>query len=97
MHNSDQHAKPAVFRRQISLGAMLVVMLIFTLMSAGLFYASRIGEIQDELQLFFGFSRYGKGEGSRQAHLLFLLFTYASPLLLAVVLSTAVSFLNRRR
>ena len=84
-------------KRQISLGALLVVMLIFTVMSAGLFYASRIEEIQDDLALYFGIAPFGKGGGSRRSHLMFLLFTYASPLMMAMLLSTAVGLMNRRR
>ncbi|MGV3486341.1 MAG: hypothetical protein ACO1RT_18120 [Planctomycetaceae bacterium] len=83
--------------RQISLGSLLVVMLIFTVMSAGLFYASRIEEIQDELSLYFGIAPFGKGRASRRSHLMFLLFTYASPLMMAMVLSMVVGLMNRRR
>jgi hypothetical protein len=83
--------------RQISLGVMLVVMLIFTLMSVGLFYASRVEAIQTEIMMFFGVSPLAGGKTSRQAHLIFLLFTYASPLLVAAVLSTAYGLMNRTR
>jgi len=83
--------------RQISLGAMLVVMLIFTLMSVALYYASRVEAIQSEITMFFGIQPPSNGKASRQSHLIFLLFTYASPLLMAAVLSTAYGVMNRRR
>jgi len=83
--------------RQISLGVMMVLMLVFTLMSVGLFYATRIQEVQDELAIVFGPSAFTERESSRRSHLTFLLFTYASPLMLALVLATANNFLNRSR
>ena len=76
---------------------MLVVMLIFVTMSAGLFYASRVEAIQSELSLFLGFSPMGDSKPSRHSHLIFLLFTYASPLLLAGSLATIHGILNRKR
>jgi len=76
---------------------MLVVMLIFTLMSAGLFYASRVEAIQNEVVIFFGASGLSAIETSRRSHLIFLLFTYASPLMLAGVFSTVHSVMNRKR
>ncbi len=82
---------------QISLGALLVVMLIFIVMSAGLFYSSRIEVVQEELKLFFGITPSTKSSPSRRSHLMFLLFTYASPLMMAALLSTIVSVMNRRR
>jgi hypothetical protein len=88
---------PRKARRQISLGVMMVLMLVFTLMSIGLFYATRIEAIQNELSLVFGASAFDERETSRRSHLIFLLFTYASPLMLALVLATANNFLNRRR
>jgi hypothetical protein len=75
----------------------MTVMLIFTVMCAGVFYASRIQVVQDELTLLLGVSPFGKRESSRKAHLMFLLFTYASPLMMAAVLSTVVGLRNRRR
>lgn len=76
---------------------MLVVMLIFTLMSVALFYASRVEAIQSEISMLFGIQPPSNAKASRQSHLIFLLFTYASPLLMAAVLSTAYGVMNRRR
>jgi hypothetical protein len=84
-------------RPQISLALMLLLTVIFAVMSAGMFYASRVGAVQDELSLLSGSSRGGAGEASRTAHLVFLLFTYTSPLLLAMCLSGVVAFLRYRQ
>jgi len=75
---------------------MILLMSIFAVMSAGMFYASRVGAIQDEISVFGGGS--SASEPNRTAHLIFLMFTYTSPLLLAMILGTIVSvmrFLNR--
>ncbi len=74
----------------------MVVMLIFVLMSIALFYAGRIEEVQQELSLYFGVTSATKGESSRRAHLIFLIFTYSSPLLMALVLSTVLSIMRRK-
>jgi hypothetical protein len=88
--------QPARRRPQISLALMLVLMSILALMSAGIFYASRVGAVQDELALFRGASPGETGEASRTAHLMFLMFTYTSPLLLAMVLGAVVALLRYR-
>ena len=88
---------PAKRTPQISLSALMVVMLIFVLMSIALFYAGRIEEVQQELSLYFGITSATKGEASRRAHLIFLIFTYSSPLLMALVLSTALTIMRRKR
>lgn len=75
---------------------MILLMSIFAVMSAGMFYASRVGAIQDEISIFGG--NASSAEPNRTAHLIFLMFTYTSPLLLAMLLGTIVSvmrFLNR--
>ena len=60
-------------------------------MSAGLFYASRVPMIRDEISVLF----YGKAAGGedvgRVAHKAFIMFTFASPLLLAAAISTIIS------
>jgi hypothetical protein len=84
-------------RPQISLALLLLLMVIFAVMSAGMFYASRVGAVQDELSLLSGSSTRGAGEANRTAHLVFLLFTYTSPLLLAMALSGVVALLRYRQ
>ncbi|MEM1068493.1 MAG: hypothetical protein AAGI63_06330 [Planctomycetota bacterium] len=85
---------------QMSLGFMMLMMVIFSVMSAGLFYASRVPAVQAELDVIMGGGGEGSDEVGRLAHITFILFTYTSPLLLAGVLSTLlaiVRWMDRRR
>lgn len=80
---------------------MMLMMVIFSVMSAGFFYASRVPAVQDELKVIMSGSSGSSGEDvGRLAHITFILFTFTSPLLLAGVLSTALAvlrWLDRRR
>ncbi len=82
---------------QISLLAMILMMVIFSLMSIGLLYATRVEAIQDELAMILGPSWMSNVETSRRSHLAFLMFTYVSPLLLAMVISTVVGLRRKLR
>ncbi len=82
---------------QVSLQLLIVMMLLFALASIALLYATRVQAIQDELALLLGGSPLGNAPTSRSSHLIFLLFTYASPLMLAAVMSLVVSFRRARQ
>lgn len=74
---------------------MMLMMIVFSIMSAGLFYASRVSIVQEEFSVLV----QGKGVGigadtGRLAHIVFIMFTFSSPLILAGVLSTIVSVLH---
>ncbi len=84
-------AKRRTPRPQISLSLMLFLMLVFAMMSAGLFYASRVPAIQDEIAILTGQEAKSRGEAGRLAHIAFIMFTLTSPLLLALLLSVGVS------
>ncbi len=74
---------------------MMLMMVIFSIMSAGLFYASRVPAVQDELNvLVHGQSEGGGEDVGRLAHITFIMFTFTSPLLLAGVLSTGLAVLR---
>lgn len=81
-------------RPQISLALMLLLMSIFAVMSAGMFYASRVGAVQADLALLSQSLPEQPQQPPRRAqratHLVFLMFTYTSPLLLAMLLSLLV-------
>lgn len=80
-------------RFQISLTLMLLLMVVFAFISAGLFYAMRVPAIRQEVSLLFGIeSNDGAEDVGRFAQLAFIMFTFTSPLLLAAVLSLIVSF-----
>ena len=79
----------------MSLGFMMLMMVIFAVISAGLFYASRVPAVQDELEvLVHGRSGAGGDDTGRLAHITFIMFTFTSPLILAGVLSTGMAVLR---
>ena len=85
---------------QISLGFMMLMMVIFAVISAGFFYASQVPAIQDEINVLVNGSVPTGGDRGRLAHIVFIMFTFTSPLLLAGILSTGVAiarWLQRRR
>ena len=74
---------------------MLLMMVIFSIMSAGLFYASRVPAVQEEINVMV----HGRTGGDREdvgrlAHITFIMFTFTSPLTLAGVLSTGMTVLR---
>jgi len=75
---------------------MLLLMSIFALMSAGMYYASRVGAVQDEIALLTGAESASSTTPNRIAHLTFLMFTYTSPLLLAMLLGVIHSWMRMR-
>lgn len=88
---------PEKQRPQISISVMLLLTCIFAMMSAGIYYASRVGAIRDELALVSGGDASRPPGSSRTAHLAFLMFTYTSPLLLAALLGAIAGWLKFRR
>ncbi|TWU58282.1 hypothetical protein [Rubripirellula reticaptiva] len=97
------NTQPIIRRRppQISLGFMMLMMVVFAVMSAGLLYAARVPAVQDELSVLMTGKSPAAGHGvSRMPHIVFIMFTFTSPLLLAGVLSTAMGvmrWLDRRK
>ena len=92
----SMHDPPTKQRRppQMSLSFMLLMMVIFSMMSAGLFYASRVPAVQEEINVMV----HGRAGGDREdvgrlAHITFIMFTFTSPLILAGVLSTGMAVL----
>ncbi len=72
-------------------------MMIASMLAAMFFYGSRIEEVQEELRLYFGYSTPSRSNNNgRLTHLVFLLFTYSSPLLLAGLIATARGLMQRR-
>ncbi|MDA9841011.1 hypothetical protein N9C08_04180 [Rubripirellula sp.] len=71
-------------------------MLVFSIMSAGFFYASRVDAIQGELTFSASSQVSSNLDGNqRTSHVIFIMFTFTSPLLLAGILASAVSLLRR--
>lgn len=77
---------------QIGIRSMMLLMLVFSVMSAGFFYASRVDAIQGELNwASIKQSTSGASDQGRTSHVFFIMFTFTSPLILAGILATAVS------
>lgn len=79
---------------------MMLMMVVFAVMSAGLFYASRVPMIQDEISVLIRGKNVGGEDIGRAAHKMFVMFTFTSPLLLAGAVSTIVSiarWIERRK
>ncbi|KAA1261579.1 hypothetical protein LF1_41290 [Rubripirellula obstinata] len=92
---ADPIAKPSRRPPQISLGFMLLSTVVLAVMSAGIFYASRVGAVQDELSVLSGGSVESGGvDASRFSHIVFIMFTFTSPLILAAILSTVVGVMK---
>ncbi len=79
---------------QISIGMMMLMMIVFAVMSAGLFYASRVPAVQDELAALVQGKTADHEDLGRQAHIAFIMFTFTSPLILAGALSTGMSIVR---
>ncbi len=89
--------QPTSIRRrppQMSLAFMMLMMVIFAVMSAGLFYASQVGEVRDEINVLVGGKTGSSDDVGRLAHIVFIMFTFTSPLLLAGTLSTGMAILR---
>jgi len=69
---------------------MMMFVLLFAMISAGLFYAAKIPEIQEEWAVLTG-AEVEIDRTRRGPQIFFILFTFTSPLLLAGLLSTIVS------
>ncbi len=80
---------------QISIGMMMLMMVVFAVMSAGLFYASRVPAVRNEIAALVRGKTATSGEDvGRAAHIAFIMFTFSSPLILAGVLSTGLSIVR---
>ncbi|MGC6446694.1 MAG: hypothetical protein ACON5D_05835 [Rubripirellula sp.] len=81
---------------QFGIGSMMLLMLVCAVMSAGFFYASRVDVIQSELNLNPNAGGSILGQEGRIPHIIFIMFTFTSPLILAGTLATIVSILRWR-
>lgn len=78
----------------------MLMMVVFAIVSAGFFYASRVPAVQQEVSVLVH-GKAGTGDDvGRLSHIVFIMFTFTSPLLLAGALSTGMAVLrwfDRRR
>ena len=75
---------------------MMMLILIFSFISAGLFYASRVPVIQDDFSMMITgkVPSASNEDPGRLAHITFIMFTFTSPLLLAGCISTGMAILR---
>lgn len=75
---------------------MMLMMIIFAILFAGGLYAMQVPAIKSELDILLtGTSRGGGGnDPGHFKHIVFIMFTLTSPLLLASVLSSGLAFWN---
>jgi hypothetical protein len=92
--SGNRSKTPSRPRFQVSLGFLLLSTVVCAVISAGLVYGSRVPAVQEELAYLLGKEVGPTSGGGRMPHLIFILFTFTSPLLLAGVLSTALSLLR---
>lgn len=79
---------------QMSLGFMMLMMVVFAVISAGLLYASRVPLVQNDINSLTGGQSGDVEDVGRAAHITFIMFTFTSPLILAGLLSTGMSILR---
>lgn len=77
-----------------SFAAMLAMVLVLAFLLAGLLYATRIPEVQEDIAIWRG-TEVVAAEDGRRAQILFLVFTYTAPVSLAAIVSMAQA-LSRR-
>ncbi len=73
------------------MGSLLVIMLLVSVMSASLLWASRLPMVTDEIHILLGTTPAINNDGTdRGAQLVFLLFCYSAPLLMAALLHSSL-------
>jgi hypothetical protein len=77
------------------MGSLLVIMLLVSLMSASLLWASRLPMVTDEIHILLGTTPASNNDGTdRGAQLIFLLFCYSAPLLMVSLLHSWLLFVR---
>lgn len=85
---------------QFSFLFLLLTMAVFCGLSAGLFYASRIPAVTRDVYSLMGQTPPPSAGSSRTVQMVFVMFTYTAPLLMAAVLSSIYKIwqlIERRR
>lgn len=67
---------------------MLLLNVVFCVIAGSFYWASQVPVISDEISAALGTRSSGSASDSRAAHMIFLMFTYCAPLLLAGTLAT---------
>ena len=76
---------------QFSMGSLLIIMAIVSVMSACLLWASRLPLVTNEIHVWLGTTPAANDDGTdRGAQLIFLLFCYSAPLLMAALIHSSL-------
>ncbi|MEM1225319.1 MAG: hypothetical protein AAGJ40_06465 [Planctomycetota bacterium] len=75
---------------QVGIAVMLLMVIVFALVSAGLVYAARIPEVQEDWAMLWG-TTADVDRSRRAPQILFIFFTVTSPLLLAMFMATLLA------
>jgi hypothetical protein len=105
MSNSTEHHNPFASstspKLRVSLGMLLLSTVVFAAISMAIMMASRVPIIANNVNEFFGLPATAKPDKpDRTTHLIFLLFCYSSPLLLATwvgLVHSAYSYILSRK
>ena len=93
---SSPFAESESVRPTISLGMLMFSLVVFAAFSLLIMFAARVPAISNTLNDFFGLPQAAKPDKpDRSTHLFFLLFCYASPLLLAMWVGLLHTFATR--
>ncbi|MEO9590347.1 hypothetical protein [Rhodopirellula bahusiensis] len=87
-------SSPGVPRPQVSIAISLLLVLISALFLAGLFYASRVPSVQTDIAIWVG-APPPEDESGSLSQVLFIMFTFTSPLVIAMTLSLVMSVWNK--
>lgn len=81
-------------RPQVSIAVSLLLVLISAVFLAGLFYASRVPSVQTDIAIWVG-TQPPEDESGSLSQVLFIMFTFTSPLVIAMTLSLVMSVWNK--
>ncbi|WDQ17411.1 hypothetical protein [Rhodopirellula sp. P2] len=81
-------------RPQVSIAVSLLLVLISAFFLAGLFYASRVPSVQTDIAIWVG-AQPPEDESGSLSQVMFIMFTFTSPLMIAITLSFVMSVWNK--
>lgn len=95
-NESSPFTEVTPIRPTVSLWMLLVSFVVFAFLSLLIMLAAHVPAISDAVNDFLGISHTTKaGKPDRSTHLFFLLFCYASPLMLAMWVGLLHTFVTR--
>jgi hypothetical protein len=86
-------------RPQLSLRFLLLMNIIFCMIAGAVYWASRVPAISNEVNMMLGGRAESNEASGRRVQIIFVMFTYTAPLILAGTLASILSivrFIERR-